>query len=86
MPPAFRSPGQTDTPGSSGKLSYVFAFGAAVFIISGNPGVAAFFALMAVASIAVTIRNLPSGRDATPLSEPAPPPSAVPGASDGADD
>jgi hypothetical protein len=85
MPSAYRSPGQTDTQGNSGKLSYFFAFGAAIFIISGNPGVAAFFGLMTIAAIAVTIRQLPSGREAGALSEPEPPGSADPGAPRGPD-
>lgn len=77
MPPAYRSPGQTDGSSNSGRLSYFFAFGAAVFIISGDLGVAAFFGLMAVAAVAVTIRNLPSAREqreALSAREPAPPP------------
>ncbi|MCW3016353.1 MAG: hypothetical protein JWO02_3445 [Solirubrobacterales bacterium] len=61
MAPEPHSPTKRSTQGSSSKLSYVFAFGAAVFIVSGNYYVAAFFGLMAAAAVAVTIRNLPSG-------------------------
>jgi hypothetical protein len=70
MPPAYRSPDEAASAGNAGKLSYIFAFGAAVFIVSGNLGVAAIFGLMALAAVAVRIRNLPPrGRD-TSLSEP----------------
>ncbi len=88
MPPAYRSPDQHGSQSNAGRLSYFFAFGAAVFIVSGNPGVAAVFGLMTVAAIAVALRHLPSG-DGRTGADPAPavsepgPPTAGPGPGDG---
>jgi hypothetical protein len=81
MPQAYRGPDQHGGESNAGRLSYVFAFGAAVFIISGNLGVAAVFGLMAVAAIAVAIRNLPPGGRRSQLSEPGTEPDQAPQAS-----
>ncbi len=67
-------PDQPGPAGNAGRLSYVFAFGATVFIVSGDLGVAAVFGLMAAASIAVAIRNLPSGGRRAPVTDPEPEP------------
>lgn len=72
MAPAPNTLTDRSPEGNSGKLSYFFAFGAAIFVISGNHYVAAFFGLMAAAAIFVTIKNLPPGGRRT---EAEPPPS-----------
>lgn len=66
MAPDLHAPKAHPTEGSSSKLSYVFAFAAAVFIVSGDTWVAVFFGLMAAMAVALTIGNLPrGGRQAT---------------------